>query len=113
MSCTGTPSVMQTMNSIPASAASNIASAAKAGRDVDDRGVGAASLTASSTVLKIGTCPSNFWPPLPGVTPGDDLGAVLDHLPGVERAVAAGDALNDQAGVLVDEDAHLPSPFAS
>jgi hypothetical protein len=31
MSSTGTPSVMQTMNSTPASAASNIASAAKAG----------------------------------------------------------------------------------
>ncbi len=31
MSSTGTPSVMQTMNSIPASAASNMASAAKAG----------------------------------------------------------------------------------
>ena len=26
--------------------------------------------TASATVLKIGTVPSNVWPPLPGVTPG-------------------------------------------
>jgi phosphatidylcholine synthase len=25
--------------------------------------------TASATVLNIGTLPSNFWPPLPGVTP--------------------------------------------
>src|SRR5687768_5676842 len=25
--------------------------------------------TASATVLKIGTVPSNFWPPFPGVTP--------------------------------------------
>src|SRR5574338_524466 len=42
---------------------------------------------------------------------GDDLGAVLQHLLGVERAVAAGDALDEQPGALVDEDAHAAFPF--
>ena len=36
----------------------------------------------------------------------DDLGAVRLRLLGVERALAAGDALDDQAGVLIDEYGH-------
>jgi hypothetical protein len=44
---------------------------------------------------------------------GDDVRAVLQHLLGVERAVAARDALHDEARVLVDEDAHLPPSVAS
>src|SRR5213078_2869932 len=35
-----------------------------------------------------------------------DLGAVADHLARVERAVAAGDSLDQEARALVDEDAH-------
>src|SRR6202008_1469935 len=47
---------------------------------------------------------------LPRRDTADDLRSVLDHLPGVERAVAARDSLNQQAGVLVDEDAHAAFP---
>src|ERR1043166_4292368 len=42
--------------------------------------------------------------------PGDDMGAVGDHLAGVEGAVAAGDPLDLAPRVLVDEDAHAAFP---
>ena len=35
-----------------------------------------------------------------------DVGAVLDHLAGVEGAFGAGEALDDDAGIFVDENAH-------
>ena len=68
--------------------------------------------TASATVLKTGTLPSNVWPPFPGVTPATTRRAVLQHLAGVERALAPGDALHQQPRVPVDEDAHA-APRAS
>ena len=37
----------------------------------------------------------------------DDVGAVFDHLLRVERARAAGDALNEKLGFFTDEDAHF------
>src|SRR2546426_7477397 len=37
------------------------------------------------------------------------LRAVADHLSRMERSVAAGDALHDEAGVLVQKDAHAPA----
>src|SRR5258706_9844193 len=43
---------------------------------------------------------------LAGRDPGDDARAVLEHLLGVKRAVATRDALHDDPGRLVDEDAH-------
>ncbi len=68
MSCTGMPSVMQMMSSMPASAASRIASAANGGgtkMTVASAPVLArASLTLSNTANRSTTCP-----PLPGVTP--------------------------------------------
>src|SRR5690606_24466916 len=39
----------------------------------------------------------------------DDLGAVVDHLLGVEGALGAGEALDDDLGVLVDQNAHCVS----
>ncbi len=66
---TGMPSVMQTMRSTPASAASRMASAAKAGGTKMAEAVAPVSFTASPTVSKIGTVFSNIWPPLVGVTP--------------------------------------------
>ena len=45
-------------------------------------------------------------PALAGRDAADDLGAVLDHLRRVELALAARDALDDNLGVLVYEDAH-------
>src|SRR5690606_20706694 len=37
----------------------------------------------------------------------DDLGAVVEHLLGVEGALLAGEALHDHLGVLVDQNAHV------
>ena len=45
-------------------------------------------------------------PPLPGVTPPTMLGAVGNGLLGMERALRTGEALADDAGVLVDENGH-------
>ena len=43
---------------------------------------------------------------LAGRHAGHDVGAVVLHLLGVEAALAAGDALDEQSGVGADEDAH-------
>src|SRR5208282_2055364 len=68
MSSVGTPSVMQTINSTSASAASMMASAANGGgTKITDASAPVLS-TASCTVLKTGQ-PSCVVPPLPGVTP--------------------------------------------
>ncbi len=68
MSSVGMPSVMQTMSSISASAASIIASAAAIGGTKTSDALAPVLSTASCTVLKIGQ-PSCVVPPLPGVTP--------------------------------------------
>jgi hypothetical protein len=68
MSRTGMPSVMQTMTPMPASAASRMASAAKAGGHVDHGGVGAG--LAHGIVHRVEHRQVEMgWPPLPGVTP--------------------------------------------
>ena len=59
---------MQTISSMPASAASRIASAAKRGGTKIMLVLAPACSTASCTVLKIGM-PSTSLPPLPGVMP--------------------------------------------
>ena len=73
MSRTGTPSVTHTMKSIPASAASMTAPAAKAGGTYTTEQSAPVSATASATVLKTGTTPppgpAKSRPPFPGVTP--------------------------------------------
>ena len=68
MSETGIPSVIATITSIPASAASRIASAAKPAGTKIIEVFAPVSLTASLTVLKTGF---SKWvlPPFPGVTP--------------------------------------------
>ena len=47
---------------------------------------------------------------LAGRHAGDNFRAVLDHLLRVEAAFAAGEALHDQASVLVDQNAHRAPP---
>ncbi len=69
ISATGMPSVIATINSIPASTASIMASPAKGGGTKMAETVAPVSLIASSTVLNIGTHDSNVCPPFPGVTP--------------------------------------------
>src|SRR5690348_11701527 len=68
MSSVGMPSVMQTIRSISASAASMIASAANGGGTKMTLVFAPVLSTASCTVLKIGQ-PSCVVPPFPGVTP--------------------------------------------
>src|SRR4029079_3625488 len=50
---------------------------------------------------------------LAGRHPGNDRRAVLEHRPGVEFALAAGDAVDEQPRVGPDEDAHAGLPAAS
>ena len=62
------PSVIVTINSIPASSASRIESAAKRGGTNTIAVLAPVSTTASWKVSKTGM-PSTSWPPFPGVTP--------------------------------------------
>src|SRR4029079_11011596 len=47
---------------------------------------------------------------LAGRDPGDDPGAVLEHRPRVELALATGDALDEQPRVGADQGAYLAVP---
>ena len=78
ISRTGMPSVMATMRETPASAASIIASAAKAGGTKIMEQLAPVSSTASLTVLKTGIS-SIFCPPLPGVTPATTFVPYATH----------------------------------
>ena len=91
---------------MPAAAASRMAADAAFGGTATNEAVAPVAATASATVSKIGM-PSTSWPPLPGVTPADDLRAVRPVAQAVEPALAAGEALDDHLGVLVDEDRHV------
>ncbi len=64
---------MATTRGMPASAASRIESAANGGGTKMAEALAPVSRTASSTVLKMGTCPWKRVPPLPGVTPATTL----------------------------------------
>ncbi len=68
MSSTGIPSVMHTMRSMPALAASRIPSAAPWGGTKITLALAPVAATACATVSKMGKS-SCFVPPLPGVTP--------------------------------------------
>ena len=98
------PSVMATMTAMPASAASMMASAAPAGGTKIMVALAPVFATASATVLNSGK-PSLHGAALAGRDAADDLRAVVAALVGVEGAGLA-EALDDNAGGLVDEDAH-------
>ena len=51
--------------------------------------------------------------PLAGSYAGHNLGAVFEHLLGVKRAFAAGDALHNQAGVVIYKNSHWYIPRLS
>ncbi|MPN63446.1 hypothetical protein SDC9_211205 [bioreactor metagenome] len=72
MSKVGTPSDMQTTNSMPASAASRMASPASGAGTKITEVLAPVALTASSTVLKTGTS-CTVCPALPGETPATTL----------------------------------------
>ena len=93
-----------------------MASGAPGGGDVDDARVGARrARPPAATVSKTGTLPSSArLAALAGRHAGHDVGAVGLHLAGVEVALAAGDALDEQARRAIDEDAHAAdSPRAA
>ena len=69
MSWAGMPSVMQMTSSMPESAASRMASAAKGAGTKMREVLALVRWTASSTVLNTGTDSSHSMPPRPGVTP--------------------------------------------
>ncbi len=57
-------------------------------------------------MLNTGT-PRTVCPPLPGVTPGDDIRSVLAHQARARLTFAASDALHQNALRLVDQNCHL------
>ena len=66
--------------------------------------------TASATVSKTGT-PSTSWPPLPGRHAGDEVRPVRAVAQAVEAALAAGQTLDDEPRVVVDDDRHYFVPL--
>ena len=65
--------------------------------------------TASATVSSTGT-PSTSCPPLPGVTPATSVRPVGAVPQAVEAALRAGEALDDETRLGVDEDRHSGAP---
>ena len=85
-----------------------IASAANGGGTKMTDALAPVSARASATVLNTGQ-PSCVVPALARGDAADDLRAVGLRRLGVKRAFAAGDALDEQAGVLVDQYSHVSS----
>ena len=100
---------MEQMSLMPASAASMMASAQKAGATKVMLVVAPVAFTASFTVLKTGS-PVVLGAAFARRHAAHDVGAIGDHLLGVEGAFVAGHALNDDRRLFVDEDAHGTSP---
>ena len=108
-SCTGMPSVMTTSSGISASIASIMASFANAGGTKMIETSAPVSAMASLTVpytWKRDAAVLDGRAGLARVDAADDLGAGLEHERRVLGALAARDALDDDLGVLVEEDRH-------
>jgi hypothetical protein len=106
MSRTGMPSVMQTTRSSPASAASKMASAAKAAGTNMAETVAPVWAAASATVSKMGTRFSKQLAAFARSHAGHNLRAILEAELGVPGAEAAGDPLNEDFGVGLNQDGH-------
>ena len=109
MSITGTPSVMQTTSANAGVGRLVDGAGGAGGRHVDHRGVGAGGGTASATVLNTGTLSSNFWPPLPGVTPATTWVPYSSICLAWNEPSRPVMPCTTQPGVAVDEDAHAAS----
>ena len=105
MSTTGMPSVMQTSNSTPASAASMIASAANGGGTKMTEALAPVAETASATVLKIGQ-PSCVNATLARGDAADDCRVIGRRRFRVKRTFASGQTLDQQPRVLVEQHRH-------
>src|SRR4051812_2979797 len=79
-------------------------------RDVDHRRIGARILHRFGNRVEDWNLILEFLAALARSYTANDLGAVLDHLLCMERAVPTGDALHDEAGVFFDENAHAAFP---
>ena len=101
MSSTGTPSVMAITVLMPASTASRMASAVKAGGHEDHRGVGAGLLDGLGHGVEDRQALDRFAA-FAGRDAADHLRAVFQAPLGVELPDLAGDSLTDDARVLVD-----------
>ena len=97
---------MQTQSLMPASAASMIESAAKGGGTNTIEASAPVSCTAPLTVLNTGMSEMALAA-LAGGDAADHVGAVALHVLGVEAADLAGKALDDDAGVLVEQNGHV------
>ena len=109
MSITGIPSVMQTTQAMPASAASMDRIGGERRRHEDDRGVGAGFLDRLGDGVEDRHA-GDFCPPLPGVTPATTFVPYSTICVAWKRALAPGDALDEQARVFVDKNAHVVLP---
>ena len=112
MSFTGTPSVMHTTSSMPASAASRMASAANGGRHVDHAGGGAGvahgflhGVEHRLAEMRLAAAARR--------DAADELRAVREALLGVIGALLAREALADDARIAIDQNAHVCGPFAA
>ena len=75
------------------------------GRHVDHRGIGACFFYGIGAGIEYRALQMGLAPAARRDTT-DDVGAVGDALFGVEGALAAGKALDDEFGVIIDENAH-------
>ena len=105
MSLTGMPSVMQMTSSIPASAASRMASAAEWRRHEDQRGVALGLLHGIGHRVEHGDA-LDLLPSLSGCDPGDDLRSISLALGRMERTFLARNPLHHHPRILIDENAH-------
>ena len=101
----GMPSVMHTMNPMPAAAASRIAAGAAFGGTATNDAVAPVAATASATDVEDRDA-VDVLAALAGRDAADDLRAVVAVAQAVVLALPAGQALDDDLGVLVDEDRH-------
>ncbi len=76
-------------------------------RDEDHRGVGAGGVDGLADGVEDRQAVGVFGAALAGGDAADHFGAVFEAAFGVERAGGAGDALADDFGFFVDEDAHI------
>ena len=112
MSSVGMPSVMQTTSAMPASAASITASAANGGGTKMTEAL--APVFLHRVAHGVEDRPAFVRrAALARRDPADDVGAVGRGLLGVKRPLAAGEALDDQAGRLVDQYGHSVSNDAT
>ena len=80
---------------------------------IDDAGVGAGCLDSFGDRVEDRCIANGPFASLARRHTSDHIGAVVDHLLGVKGALTSGDALHNQTGIVVNQDAHALAPFAA